>query len=177
MSTHLCPECSGELQLVKSGEFGWCWNCSTAISAQQGNASMFAYAPIGHDRPHPSGLTLGRQFRDEGTALVLENAGQEWRDKMAFLIDGLARRMPDLTADDVRAEVERTGTDQPHHVNAYGAAMLAAAKRGSIKRTMTLRQSERPEAHSHGNPIWLSLIYEPESTPTLTPLYEPSEVW
>lgn len=177
MTTHLCPDCGRELQLVKSGDYGYCHSCSTAISASRGNASVFAYAPIGHNRPHPSGLTLGRQARDEGTTLVLENAGQEWRDRIAFLIDGLARRLPELTADDVRAEVERTGMGEPHHVNAYGAAMLAAAKRGSIRRTMRLKLSERAEAHSHSNPCWLSLIYEPEHAAPLPPLYEPSEVW
>ena len=173
MTTHLCPDCRSTLMLTISGAYGYCHTCSTAISAQRGGASMFAYAPIGHSRPHPSGLTLGRQARDEGTALVLENAGQEWRDQIAFLIDGLARRLPELTADDIRAEVERTGMDQPHHVNAYGAAMLSAARRGSIRRTMTLRPSTRREANAHGNPIWLSLIYEPATTP----LYEQSEVW
>lgn len=177
MSAHLCPDCRGELQLVKSGEWGYCHACSTAISAQQGNASMFAYAPIGHDRPHPSGLTLGQAARDEGTARVLENAGDEWRDRIAFLIDGLARRLPELTADDVRAEAERVGMEPPHHHNAWGAALLAAGRRGSIRRTMVLRASVRREANAHSNPVWLSLIYEPESTPTLTTLYEPSEVW
>jgi hypothetical protein len=162
---------------VKSGDFGYCHSCSTAISASQGNASVFAYAPIGHNRPHPSGLTLGQAARDEGTALVLENAGQEWRDRIAFLIDGLARRLPELTADDVRAEAESTGMDQPHHANAWGAAMLTAARRGSIRRTMQLRASTRREANAHANPLWLSLIYEPDPITPLTPLYEPSEVW
>ncbi len=177
MITHLCPDCGRELQLVKSGDYGYCHSCSTAISASRGNASVFAYAPIGHSRPHPSGLTLGRQARDEGTALVLENAGQEWRDRIAFLIDGLARRLPEFTADDVRAEAERVELDPPHHHNAWGAALLSAARRGSIRRTMTLRPSTRREANAHGNPIWLSLIYEPEQAAPLPPLYEPSEVW
>lgn len=156
MSTHTCPHCRGPLQLTLSGRYAYCHACALELNEP-------AYAPIGHNRPHPTGRTLGQAARDEGAARVLENAGQEWRDRIAFLIDGLARRLPDLTADDVRAEVERTGMDQPHHVNAYGAAMLAAARRGSIRRTMQLRYSERPEAHSHGNPIWDSLIYEPEA--------------
>jgi DNA-binding IclR family transcriptional regulator len=56
----------------------------------------------------------------------------------------------------------RVGAGQPHHANAWGAAMLAAAKRGSIRRTMTLRQSGRAEANSHANPVWASLIHEPK---------------
>lgn len=150
-----CPSCNSALRLTLSGAFGWCWHCSH----QSGEIS---YVPIGHDRPTPHGRTIGQAARDEGAARVLANAGREWRDKIAFLIDGLARRLPDLTADDVRAEVARTGMDEPHHVNAYGAAMLAAAKRGSIRRTMTLRQSGRAGANSHANPVWQSLIHGPK---------------
>ncbi len=174
MTTHLCPDCRSTLMLTISGAYGYCHTCSTAISAQRGGAPMFAYAPIGHSRPHPHDLTLGRMARDEGMALVLENVGQEWRDRIAFLIDGLARRLPELTADDVRAEADRVGMDPPHHHNAWGAVMLSAAKRGSIQRTTSPRASVRVEAHRHSNPVWRSLLYEPAAT---TPLYEQSEVW
>jgi hypothetical protein len=150
-----CPSCNSALRLTISNAFGWCWHCSH----QSGEIS---YVPIGHSRRAPHGRTIGQAARDEGAALVLENAGQEWRERIAGLIDDLARRLPDLTADDVRAEAVRVGAGQPHHANAWGAAMLAAAKRGSIRRTMTLRQSGRAEANSHANPVWASLIHEPK---------------
>ncbi len=170
MSAYLCPHCHQALELVVSGRYGLCWTCSAELGQN-------AYLPIGHDCRHPFGHTLGQAARDEGTARVLENAGQEWRDQIAALIDSLARRLPDFTADDVRAEAERTDVPPPHHHNAWGAAMLAAARRGVIQRTMQLRPSERAEANGHSNPIWRSLTYSHE--PLSMPLYAPTpeEVW
>jgi hypothetical protein len=162
MTLHLCPDCRGELRLVVSGEYGWCPSCT-----HQHNA--FAYAPIGHTRPHPSGLTLGRQFRDEGMALVVENAGPDVMDAHLALIEDLARTMPELTADDVRAAALERSLVPPHSPNAYGAYMRIAAGRGYIKRTNLLIQSSRPDARAHANPAWRSLLF------TATP--QPSEVW
>ena len=85
MTLHLCPNCRATLRLTISGAFGYCHTCSTAISAQRGGAAAFAYAPIGHSERHPSGITLGKAARDEGPALVLENAGQDWRARAALL--------------------------------------------------------------------------------------------
>lgn len=175
MTTYRCPHCRSALELVVSGRYGICRTCTAEL--KRGPSSPTAYSPIGHDRPHPFGHTLGQAARDEGTARVLENAGQEWRDQIAAVIDGLARSRPDFTADDVRAEAERAGVPPPHHHNAWGAAMQAAAKRDVIQRTNETRSSERAAANAHRNPVWRSLIYQPE--PLTMPLYapEPEEVW
>lgn len=99
-----------------------CFHCSH-------QAGEFVYHDI---RPR----SAGQVARDEGTARVLDNAGQEWRDRIAFLIDDLARSRLDFTADDVRAAVQVAGLAEPHSPNAYGAAMLAAARWiGSRKRS------------------------------------------
>lgn len=175
MTTYRCPHCRTALDPVLSGRYGICWTCTAEL--RQGASSPAAYSPIGHNRPHPTGHTLGQAARDEGTARVLENAGQEWRDQIAAVIDGLARSRPDFTADDVRAEAERAGLPPPHHYNAWGAAMQAAARRDVIERTNLLVQSMRPDARAHANPSWRSLIYQPEplSMPLCAP--EPEEAW
>lgn len=138
-----------------------CFHCSH-------QAGEFVYHEV-------TGRSAGQVARDEGAARVLDNAGQEWRDRIAFLIDDLARSRPDFTADDVRAAVHLAGLGEPHHANAYGAAMLAAARRGSIRKTGQLRQSSRAEANSHSNPVWGSLIYRVPQEVDL--LAEQLEVW
>ena len=154
-----CPTCNSPLSLTRSGTRGLCFHCSH-------QAGEFVYHEMAEGR------TLGRAARDEGAATVLQNAGDAWRDRVAFLIDDLARSRPDLTADDVRAAALRTGLGDPHHHNAWGAALLAASRRGSIRRTMTLRASTRKEANAHSNPVWSSLLYRETA-----PIYTQQEVW
>lgn len=154
-----CPVCRGELVPVLSGDWGLCLACSK-------RAKAVAYAPIGHSRPHPHGLTLGQAARDEGMARVMANAGADVMDAHLALIEDLARSMPELTADDVRAAAAERRLMRPHSPNAYGAYMRTAARRGYIERTNLLVQSTRPDAHAHANPSWRSLLYQPAAQMT-----------
>jgi hypothetical protein len=122
--------------------------------------SMFEITP-----GRPSSLRTvdpGKAARDEGIRRVAVNAG-EWRERASEMIEGLARRLPDFTADEVREEAERVGLGEPHHFNAWGAVMMAAARRGLIRKTMTVRPSQRKEAHGHCNPVWRSLVFGGDS--------------
>lgn len=104
----------------------------------------------------PNRPNTGDAGRDRGAAVVLDNAGA-WRAAALDAIEQLARECPEFTADDVR---ER-GTEQPHHANAWGAAMLTAARNGWIRATDRTRKSVRAAAHAHRNPIWESLLINP----------------
>ena len=60
-----------------------------------------------------------QETRDNGTAVVFANAGQEWREYALGIIESLARELPEFTSDDVRERIKRP----PHHHNAFGAAL------------------------------------------------------
>jgi hypothetical protein len=106
-------------------------------------------------------MDAGKKARDEGIQRVAENSG-EWRERAAEMIEAMAERLPDFTADEVREEADRIKLGDPHHANVWGAVMMAAARRGLIEKTMTVRPSARPEAHGHCNPVWRSRVFGSE---------------
>lgn len=101
-------------------------------------------------------LPVGLRARNAGAATVLENAGPDWSEEIQGVIATIAGEVPGLpfTADDVRARAMGRGIPEPHHPNAYGAAMLAAARAGIIRATGGFRRSERAGARGRMLAEW-----------------------
>ena len=124
-------------------------------------ASMFQTPP---GRPASveiaDGLALGRAGRER----AYDNAGQDFRGAAAALVRAVAKRSRFFTMDEVRAAAEEAGL-APHHYNAWGSVLPAAAGFGWIRRRddMPRRPSVRPEAHGNPNLVWESLIFEGEA--------------
>lgn len=100
-------------------------------------------------------LAPGIQARNQGAARVLDNAGDPWSEATRRIITRLAATGHRFTSDDVRAEAQQAGIPEPHHPNAYGAALLAAAHAGLIIDTGRVARSERPEARGRKVAVWV----------------------
>lgn len=95
-----------------------------------------------------------RQRRDDGIAAVSE-ADPEWIEDILEVIAILATypNRP-ITSDDVREVALDAGIPEPHHPNAWGAAMRTAALRGIIEPTDRTVKSSRPAAHRRRLVVW-----------------------
>ena len=97
----------------------------------------------------------GKKLKTEGIERVLKNSNSDWRTRVRCLIQNLAKERDEFTSDDVREEAIRLEIGDPHHLNAWGAAMSALAKEGVIKRIGYV-QSKRPVAHATVIGVWKS---------------------
>lgn len=106
------------------------------------------------------GIAEGRRLARAGQKRAAENAGDEFREGMAQVVEHIARRQRFLTMDDVRAEAAARGLE-PHHFNAWGHVLPSAARRGIVRRREDLPRvkSIRPEAHRNPNLQWESLVF------------------
>lgn len=99
-------------------------------------------------------LAAGLAARNAGAARVLANTDDGWTANIIDVVRDLTRTLPELTADDVRAEALRRGIPEPHHPNAYGAALLNAAHAGLIVGTGRSVRSERRAARGRQLAVW-----------------------
>ena len=77
----------------------------------------------------------------------------QWQRRAAKAITWLSHRTDEFTSDDVREMFETEQWFGPHHPNAWGAALSAAAARGEIVR-VGYRKSSRPAAHGRIVAVW-----------------------
>jgi hypothetical protein len=70
----------------------------------------------------------------------------------------IAERSQTLTSDDVWALLDQFGGLV--HVNAVGAAMNHAARRGILSATGRIAKSTRTKAHARNVQVWKSLVYQ-----------------
>ena len=123
--------------------------------------SMFQPA---HGRPMSvdvaEGVAEGHRRAQAGRERAATNAGDDFRAGMAQVVLDIARRERFFTMDEVRAEAADRGLE-PHHFNAWGHVLPAAARRGVVRRREDLPRvpSERPEAHGNPNLQWESLLH------------------
>lgn len=89
-----------------------------------------------------------------------ENAELRWKHVFDACVLAAARRLPELTSDDVLAEIEAL-PDPPntHSLVAIGPAMSRACKMGILARTDRVKRSERPEKHGNRQNVWISNYY------------------
>lgn len=99
--------------------------------------------------------------KTRGIETVLQNERNDWRNLAYHELVGVARRLPEFTADDVRAAIDRANLGDPHHPNVFGALMKRAQLEGVAEITDRTKMSERKDAHRHRNPVWRSRVHLP----------------
>jgi hypothetical protein len=96
----------------------------------------------------------------EGMQRADENANEKWKHMWDAIVVAVARRMPELTSDDVLAEYETLkhppGT---HNLAAIGPAMNRAAKMQVIRGTERVIRSKRREKNGNMHRVWESKVY------------------
>jgi hypothetical protein len=97
--------------------------------------------------------------RDRALEQVEQNADQAWKADALEAIRLTAERLPEFISDDVWETPIRHRTEHlapAREDRALGPVMLAAARRGWIRKTDRVRPSVR--SHLSGKPVWTSLI-------------------
>lgn len=96
----------------------------------------------------------------EGMKQANDNADPKWRHIFDCCVLAAARKKPEITSDDVLAEIEAL-PDPPdtHSLVAIGPAMQRAAKMGVLGYTDRVKRSERPEKHGNRQNVWKSNYY------------------
>jgi hypothetical protein len=95
----------------------------------------------------------------EGMAQAEQNACQEWKTVITGCILAVARKLPELTVDDVLSEIESIPESQrpsTHNLSALGPMMRNAAKDGLISRTGKFLRSEREIKRGNLHAVWAS---------------------
>ena len=101
-------------------------------------------------------MTLGKLLRDEGAALALTNAGEDWNDMASALA---LKYFTDVGWDgalfeDARAYAMECGIGLPPSPNAWGAVALSLSTRKLITKTGVLLSSKRVSSHARSQPVW-----------------------
>jgi len=99
----------------------------------------------------------------DGMRQADENADSRWRHIFDGCVLAAARKKPEITSDDVLAEIEAL-PDPPntHNLAAIGPAMKRAAEMGLLAYTDRVKRSERPEKHGNRQNIWISKCWKPD---------------
>lgn len=96
----------------------------------------------------------------EGMAQADENADAKWKHFWDGCVLAAARRKPEITSDDVLAEMESLpNPPTTHNLSAIGPAMRRGWKMGILKPTEKIVRSERPEKRGNYHRTWASTVY------------------
>jgi hypothetical protein len=97
-----------------------------------------------------------QRIRD-GMKRADENADPKWRHIFDACVLAAARKKPEITSDDVLAEIEAL-PDPPktHNLAAIGPAMKRAAQMGIIARTDRFCRSRVPHKNGNLHNVWSS---------------------
>ena len=101
-------------------------------------------------------MNSGEQLRDEGAALALANAGEDWHNTATALT---LKYFSDAGWDgalfeDARAYAMKCGIGTPPSANAWGAVALSLSARKLITKTGVLRSSKAVRSHARSQPVW-----------------------
>lgn len=94
--------------------------------------------------------------KTRGQKQVLDNSREEWKSDVLACILEIAHKEKEFIFDDVRYRTLTKGMSKPHHPNAWGAIMRAAATKGWIKKTNRCKPSTLVSNHGHMQTIWES---------------------
>lgn len=96
----------------------------------------------------------------DGMQAVDDHADGRWKHIFDACVLAAARKKPEITSDDVLAEIEAL-PDPPdtHNLSAIGPAMKRAAQMGIIVPTEKVVRSERPEKRGNYHKAWRSKYY------------------
>ncbi len=103
-------------------------------------------------------LAEAKAQRDDGIRRAADHAADTWRWHAEQAVLRAARKLPELTVDDVQLEMPIEITT--HEGRAMGGVMLAAVKQGVLEKTDRYRPSAQPRCHSNPRRIWLSRVWE-----------------
>ena len=97
----------------------------------------------------------------EGMKAADDHADGRWKHWFDAAVLAAARKKPELTSDDVIAELELL-PDRPstHNLAAIGPAMRRAQGMGILEHTDGLKRSERPEKNGNLHRIWRSKVFQ-----------------
>jgi hypothetical protein len=97
----------------------------------------------------------------EGMQQADDNANPQWKATWDACVLAAARRLPELTSDDVLEEFEKLGhAPGTHNLSAIGPAMIRAMRNGFIKPTEQFVRSERVEKRGNLHKKWLSNYFK-----------------
>jgi len=115
-------------------------------------------------------MNLGKQLRDEGTALALENAGEDWHNTATSIALKYFTNVgwDGALFEDARAYAIECGIGLPPSPNAWGAVALSLSTRRLITKTGILLPSKRASSHARSQPVWrlTSLHNQRDKQPT-----------
>lgn len=93
----------------------------------------------------------------DGMARADENADGRWKHIWDGCVLAAARRLPELTSDDVLEEFEKLNhPPQTHNLSAIGPAMQRAWKMGILKPTGRVLRSTRKIKNGNLHSVWTS---------------------
>lgn len=99
----------------------------------------------------------------EGMKQADDNASPRWKHIWDGCVLAAARRLKELTSDDVLAEFEKLKhPPATHNLSAIGPAMKRAWKMGVISPTEKVVRSERLEKKGNFHRSWMSNYYKEE---------------
>jgi len=94
---------------------------------------------------------------EAGMRAADDHADEHWKHVFDACVLAAAKKKPEITSDDVLAELEALpNPPDTHNLAAIGPAMIRANKMGILKRTDRVKRSERPEKHGNRQNIWVS---------------------
>ncbi len=98
-----------------------------------------------------------------GMAQADQNADERWKHIFDACVLAAARKKPEITSDDVLAEIEALpNPPDTHNLAAIGPAMMRAAKMGILKSTDRVTRSQRPNKHGNRHTVWQSNYFRVE---------------
>ena len=93
----------------------------------------------------------------DGMERADENANHFWKRIIDAAIVAVARRLPELSVDDVLAEMESIpNCPKTHALDALGPAMSRARRDKILSPTDRVVRSQRPEKHGNRHSVWKS---------------------
>lgn len=101
----------------------------------------------------------------EGMAQADANANEKWKHIYDGCVLAVAKRLEELTSDDVLEEMLRLHGEVPktHNLAAIGPAMKRAKEMGVISPTERVVRSKRKEKNGNLHRVWLSHYYRREA--------------
>lgn len=96
-----------------------------------------------------------------GMAAVDANAKEDWKHWFDGCVMAAAKKKPEITSDDVLAEIEALPhAPETHNLAAIGPAMIRAAKMGLIRGTDRTIRSKRAVKNGNLHRVWESKVYQ-----------------
>lgn len=101
---------------------------------------------------------------DAGMKQADDNADPRWKHMWDAIVVDVARRMPELTSDDVEDEYKKLNHPPgTHNMAAIGPAMKRAMAMGVLTHTDRVKRSLKPGKHGNRHNVWISNYYVAKS--------------